>query len=67
MTDVTLPDARHWPSLSIRDKAMDAHVPRNRESAHRLTLQIRQTLKGAPYSLADKAEHKILALFRNDS
>lgn len=66
MTDVTLPDARHWPSLSVRDKAMETDVPRDRESAHRLTLRIRQALKTAPHSLSGNAEHKIFALFGND-
>lgn len=65
MTDVGLPNARHWPSLSVRDAAEDARIPRDRATAHRLTLQIRQTLKAAPYFLAEGAEHKILALFRD--
>lgn len=66
MTDVGLPDARHWPSLSVRDHA-DARVPRDRDSAHRLTVQIRQMLQAAPYFMAEGAEYKILALFQGDS
>lgn len=66
MTDAGLPDARHWPLLSVRDGTEDARVPRDRATAHRLTLQIRQMLKAAPYFLAEGAEYKILALFRHD-